>query len=227
MRLSIEEYASRFDLPITTVHDKLRKKELDYSIDEGIVHILLSSTPEPKDEQSATATIITLYRQENIQLKEKIKSLEEKIDRLIDDKEQMLRDERSRIEQVYQNRDEQLKNVLELINTKLKLSQPISISTPINENDLSYQDSDLQEKQTEQTIDADPISEQSTLDLDQRVSLRRYLKNIGLEPQHKRIVKRRFADAYGSDIRILQHKGEFYLDLSKFDYSDLLKTQRV
>ena len=220
MRLSIEEYASRFDLSIATVHDKLRKKELDYSIDEGVVHILLSSTPEPKEEQSPTATIITLYKQENMQLKEKIKSLEEKVDRLIDDKEQMLRDERSRIEQVYQNKDEQLKSVLELINTKLKLSQP----TAITDKEMAYQESDHQKEKTVQNIDADPITEQSPLDLDQRVSLRKYLKNIGLEPQHKRIVKRRFADAYGSDIRILQHKGEFYLDLSKFDYSDLLKT---
>ena len=37
------------------------------------------------------------------------------------------------------------------------------------------------------------------------------------------MIKRRFAEAYGSDIRILQYQGEFYLDLSKFDYSDLLK----
>jgi len=223
MRLSIEEYASRFDLSIATVHDKLRKKELDYSIDEGIVHILLSSTPEPKEESSPTATIITLYKQENMQLKEKIKSLEEKVDRLIDDKEQMLRDERSRIEQVYQNKDEQLKSILELINTKLKLSQP----TAISDKDMAYQDSNLQEEKSIQSIDADPIQEKNALDIDQRVSLRKYLKNIGLEPQHKRIVKRHFADAYGSDIRILQHKGEFYLDLSKFDYSDLLKTRRV
>ena len=208
MRLSIEEYASRFDLPIVTVHDKLRKKELDYSIDEGIVRILLSSTPEPQVTKSSSETLIALYQQENTQLKEKIQNLENKVDKLIDDKEQMLRDERSRIEQVYQNKDEQLKSVLELINTKLKLSQPATISTTLSD---------------EEAIDADPIIKESPINLDQRISLRKYLKNIGLEAQHKRIVKRRFADAYGSDIRILQDRGEFFLDLSKFDYSDLLK----
>jgi len=224
MRLSIEEYASRFDLPIVTVHDKLRKKELDYSIDEGIVHILLSSTPEPQATQSSGETLIVLYQQENMQLKEKIQSLENKIDKLIDDKEQMLRDERSRIEQVYQNKDEQLKSVLELINTKLKLSQPTVISTTLSENEMPYKRQYSQQDVPEEAIDADPIAKENPSNLDQRVSLRKYLKNIGLEAEQKRMVKRKFADAYGSDIRILQERGEFYLDLSKFDYSDLIKT---
>ena len=223
MRLSIEEYASRFDLPVATVHDKLRKKELDYSIDEGIVRILLSSTPEPQTTPSSSVTLMSLYQQENMELKEKINNLEEKIDKLIDDKEQMLRDERSRIEQVYQNKDEQLKSVLELINTKLKLSQPTAIATRINDNDSSYQNNHSPSDTSQESIDVDPVSEQAPINSDQRVSLRKYLKNIGLEAEEKRIIKRKFADAYGSDIRILQDRGEFYLDLSKFDYSDFLK----
>ena len=223
MRLSIEEYASRFDLPIATVHDKLRKKELDYSIDEGIVYILLSSTPEPVVEENPLSTVLTLYKQENLQLKEKIKKLEDKIDKLIDDKEQMLRDERSRIEQVYQNKDEQLKTVLELINTKLKLSQPTTIATAVNTNENPTQNHTMHDDENLQAIDADPIAQERDSNTDHRISLRKYLKNIGLEAQQKRLIKRRFATAYGSDIRVLQQAGEFYLDLSKFDYSDLLK----
>ena len=45
MRLSIDEYANRFELPVETIHTQLRNRELDYSIDNGIVYILLSSTP--------------------------------------------------------------------------------------------------------------------------------------------------------------------------------------
>ncbi|MDQ7067165.1 MAG: hypothetical protein Q9M40_03725 [Sulfurimonas sp.] len=61
-----------------------------------------------------------LYQKENQQLKEKILQLETKIDKLIDDKEQMLRDEMAKIEQVYSSKDEQLKSILELINAKLQ-----------------------------------------------------------------------------------------------------------
>ncbi len=217
MRLSIDEYANRFELPVATIHSQLRNKELDYSIDNGVVYILLSSTPEPK-QKTSVGTIIALYQKENQHLKEKLEELEKKIDRLINDKEQMLREERSRIEHLYQSKDEQLKTVLELMNTKMQLSQPAALEAVAE--DVSSVDADVEEKSTLSAEQED--SEQENVN-PHKISLRRYLKNIGLEALEKRMIKRRFAGAYGSDIRILQHGGEFYLDLSKFDYSDLLK----
>ena len=216
MRLSIDEYADRFDLPVATIHTKLRSKELNYTIDQGIVYILLSSTPEQK-QKTSVGTIIALYQKENQHLKDKIDELENKVDRLINDKEQMLREERSRIEHLYQSKDEQLKTVLELMNTKLQLSQPrpIESSQPI-----SSVETDLDEEFEVPIAVKEPEVEPHN---PHKISLRQYLKNIGLEAMEKRLIKRRFAGAYGSDIRILQHDGEFYLDLSKFDYSDLLK----
>jgi len=212
MRLSIDEYAKRFELPIATVHAKLRNKEVNYTIDNGIVYIIVTSEPEQRQKTSA-GTIIALYQKENQQLKEKIQHLEAKVDRLIDDKEQMLRDERSRIEHLYQSKDEQLKSVLELINTKLQLSQPHETQHHSEEIETEVEPH-TPDLSTPQTADSsDP----------HKIALRKYLKNIGLEAEQRRIIKRRFAGAYGSDIRVLQHRGEFYLDLAKFDYSDLLK----
>ncbi|MDA3945728.1 MAG: hypothetical protein PF439_03495 [Helicobacteraceae bacterium] len=217
MRLSIDEYANRFELPIATVHTKLRNKELEYSIDNGVVYILLSNIPDPR-QKTSVGTIIALYQKENQHLKERVKELENKIDGLISDKEQMLREERSRIEHLYQSKDEQLKTVLELINTKLQLSQPTAIKSV--DEDISSVDVELEEEDEMQTEQESQHRDNSN---PHKVSLRQYLKNIGLEAQEKRVIKRRFAGAYGSDIRILQYHGEFYLDLSKFDYSDLLK----
>lgn len=213
MRLSIDEYATQFEVPITTVHTKLRNRELNYTIDKGMVYIIVSSEPETK-QKTSVGTIIALYQKENQELKEKISDLEQKVDRLINDKEQMLREERSRIEHLYQSKDEQLKSVLELINTKLQLSQP-------SLQDVSAQAINNDE---EELIDTDEAhSNEHPHNNPHKIALRKYLKNIGLDTMEKRIIKRRFAGAYGSDIRILQHNGEFYLDLSKFDYSDLLK----
>jgi len=216
MRLSIDEYADRFNLPVATIHTKLRSKELNYTIDQGIVYILLSSTPEQK-QKTSVGTIIALYQKENQHLKDKIDELESKVDRLINDKEQMLREERSRIENLYQSKDEQLKTVLELINTKLQLShpQPIAPHQPLNSVDIELEE-EIEEPLSSKQPDPESLNPH-------KIALRQYLKNIGLEPIEKRLIKRRFAGAYGSDIRILQHGGEFYLDLSKFDYSDLLK----
>ena len=182
---------------------------MDYTIDDGVVYILLSSTPAPTPK-SSVGTIIAIYQKENQQLKDRVRALEGKIDKLIDDKEQMLRDERSRIEHLYQSKDEQLKSVLELMNTKMQLSQP--------------QAPDLDEISSVE-IEESLVQEESSHpeNSPHKISLRKYLKNIGLEGMERRRIKRRFAGAYGSDVRILQHSGEFYLDLAKFDYSDLLK----
>lgn len=217
MRLTIDDYAKRFELPMSMVHSKLRAKELDYSIENGVVYIMLEQ-PSPQKQKTSVGTIIALYQKENQQLKERIQELESKIDKLIDDKEQMLREERTRIEHLYQSKDEQLKTVLELINTKLQLSQPTRVETAEEEpHDIDV------EQEEESVLPTEPGPLERETANPHKISLRRYVKNIGLEPHEKRLIKRRFAGAYGSDIRILQHNGEFYLDLSKFDYSDLLK----
>jgi len=210
MQLSIDEYAKQFDVPMATVHTKLRNRELNYTIDNGFVYIIVSSEPETK-QKTSVATIIALYQKENQELKEKINTLENKVDRLINDKEEMLREERSRIEHLYQSKDEQLKTVLELINTKMQLEQPQT--APAEE--ISNVDVEINVA-AEENLSQPPSNPH-------KISLHKYLKNIGLEGIERRRVKRRFAGAYGSDIRILQHNGEFYLDLAKFDYSDLLK----
>ena len=39
----------------------------------------------------------------------------------------------------------------------------------------------------------------------------------------RKTIKRRFSEAFGADSRILLKNGLFYLDLNRYDYSDLLK----
>jgi small-conductance mechanosensitive channel len=161
--------------------------------------------------KATVGTIIALYQKENRYLKEKINALEAKIDTLIDDKQQMLREERERIEQVYNTKDEQLKTILELIHTKLLLlknEESEAPSTTVHEVDPADDD--------EESIDA-------TWQHREFVELQRYLKHLDLSSADKKRIKKRFAGAYGSDVRIIQQNGAFYLDFSKYDYSDLLK----
>ncbi len=228
MRFTIDEYSQRFKMSKEMIQSRIMNKRLYYIIEEGITYIIVprSSLDEPQrraiheekkqERQTRTpapapvskpkttvGTIIALYQKENLQLKQRIKELEAKIDKLIDDKEQMLRDERDRIEKVYSNKDEQLKTILELVNTKLMLSQ--------NSNAVH----DVEPTQ-EEAIDAS--WQQSEF-----VELRSYLKSLELPSSVKKEIKKRFAQAYGSDIRVIQQNGQFYLDFSKYDYSDLLK----
>lgn len=217
MRFTVEEYAKTFKMSKEMIHNKLRTKKLNYIIEGGVTYIIVarstldeskrqeisqpSQTPKPPAPQKTTVgMIIALYQKENQQLKLKIKELEDKIDRLVSDKEQMLIAERHRIEEIYAAKDEQLKNILEVINTKLMLSQ----SSSIHDVDVTP---------------ANPVNPPLSNTI---IELKRYLKFIGMGQEERKNVRRRFEQLFGSDPRIIQKSGEFYVDLSRYDYTDLL-----
>lgn len=222
MRFTVDEYAKTFKMSKEMIQNKLRTKRLNYIIEGGITYIIVprsslseekrqelaqnvkpTTLPAPASQKTTVGMIIALYQKENQQLKLKIKELETKVDRLVHDKEQMLIAERERIEEIYVAKDEQLKNLLEVINTKLLLSR----DTGVHDVDITS------------TPVAPPITPTLSSGI---IELKRYLKFIGMGSEERKAVKRRFELAYGSDIRIIQKEGEFYIDLSKYDYTDFL-----
>ena len=199
MKLTLDEYSKHFNITKDVIYSKLRTKKLDYAVENGIVYIIDNSNTDLLDKQKTTiATIITLYKKENRQLKEKIVQLENKIDKLIADKEKMFKDEISKIETLHALKDKQLKNILELINTKLTLEQKKQTIHEIES--LEYQTNDTH-----------------------IIELKSYLKTLDLKPYQKKVIKKRFLASYNKDIRIIKQNGKVYLDFSKYDYSDLLE----
>lgn len=224
MRLTIDEYCKSFKMSREMVNSKLRAKKLNYIIEDGTSYIIVSqksfqNTPEEAatevkketlskttalvKQKTTVATVLALYQRENQQLKDRIIQLESKIDKLIDDKEQMLRDEMQKIEQVYSAKDEQLKTILQLINTKLMM------------------DNHVQEVHEIETIANEEI--QRAAPEHELVELRSYIKTLELKAYKRKIIKKRFLAVYDSDVRIIQQNGKLYLDFSKYDYSDLLE----
>ncbi len=219
MRLTIDEYSKHFKMSKEMLNSKIRAKKLNYIIEGGITYIIVtrdsinkSTEPNIEEKKEATtitqhpiiqnvltkpkttvATVLALYQRENKHLKDKIIQLEAKVDKLVNDKEQMLRNEIDKLEQVYTAKDEQLKNILKLINTKLMLEQQPQTIHEIE----SFNDSQL-------------------------VELRGYLKTLDLVSHQRKAIKKRFLAVHDSDIRILQQNGKLYLDFSRYDYSDLL-----
>ena len=226
MRLTLDEYSKHFKMSKEMINSKLRAKKLNYIIENGTTYIIVTKVSTDKNKRDAiikeqttktqekveqktvakpkttVATVLALYQRENQHLKEKITQLEAKIDKLIDDKEQMLRDERDKIESLYNAKDEQLKNILELINTKLMLEQ---------------------KQQTIHEIETFEVKETPTKDESHIVELREYLKSLGLKPHQRKVIRKRFLAAYDSDVRVIKQNGKLYLDFSKYDYSDLLE----
>ncbi|MFA6191548.1 MAG: hypothetical protein WC665_04270 [Sulfurimonas sp.] len=224
MRLTLDEYSRHFRMSKEMISSKLKEKKLNYIIDDGVTYILVtrnsleshknSEEIQRKAQEEArkaltkpkitVATVLALYQRENQQLKEKIAQLESKIDKLIDDKEQMLRDEMNKIEQVYSAKDEQLKNILELVNAKLMLDN---------------RQQAVHEIQDYETIEDTQVNDNAS----QLIELRDYLRTLDLKSNQRKIIKKRFLAVYDNDIRVLQQNGKLYLDFSKYDYSDLLE----
>jgi hypothetical protein len=219
VRFTVDEYAKTFKMSKEMIQNKLRTKRLNYIIEGGVTYIIVPrsslneekrqeisqsktvpSAPLPAPQKTTVGMIIALYQKENQQLKLKIKELEAKVDRLVNDKEQMLIAERERIEEIYTAKDEQLKNFLEVINTKLLLSQ----NNAVHDVDVTV------------TAPLTPSLPNGVIEL------KRYLKFIGMGSEERKAVKRRFEASFGSDVRIIQKEGEFYVDLSKYDYTDFL-----
>jgi len=208
MKLTIDEYSQRFKMSKEMVHSKIKNKKLDYIIENAQTLIIVkddvarkNSTTKTKvnsqNKHTTVATVLALYKRENHFLKLKIEQLEKKIDGLIDDKEQMLRDERDRIEQIYANKDEQLQHILELINAKLKHEQ--------------LKSEDILEVEHKDQIEKDEI-----------IDLKSYLKTLDLKQAHRKTIKKRFESVAKKDIRIIEQNGKLFLNFSRYDYSDLL-----
>lgn len=219
MRFSIEDYAKTFKMSKEMIHNKIRTKKLNYIVEGGIPYIIVHSnsidgnpqpasldkstspTTSPVPTKTSIGMVISLYQKENHHLKLKIKELEAKVDSLIHDKEQMLIADRNRIEEIYTAKDEQLKSILEVLSTKLM---------------LSHNDNTVHDVIATQPQNLTPLSSTGIIEL------KRYLKFIGIGSEDRKIIRNRFSQGYGSDIRIIQKEGEFYVDLSKYDYTDLL-----
>lgn len=215
MKLTLDEYSKKFKMSKEMISSKLRSKKLNYIVEDDTVYIIVPDEASPQLQQrpqqntppakprTTVAMVLSLYQKENLQLKAKIVQLEEKIDKLINDKEQMLRDEMSKIEKVYATKDEQLKQVLELLNTKL-----------LAQNSNTVHDVEPL-PQTQKAIEVEKEN--------QIVELKTYLKTLDLEPYQRKIIKKRFLAVYDSDIRVIKQNGKLYLDFAKYDYSDLLE----
>lgn len=224
MQITIDEYAARYKMSKEMIRAKLRAGRLSYTETEGTTYIIVDDAElqtanlaqEPTERRKTTAgAIIMMYQKENMQLKQKIAELETKIDALISDKEQMLREERDRIEAVYASRDEQLKSFLELVNAKL-----VQESFKLGGAHFSEQISPA--VNTASSTPNQTNTPDSSTAHARPMELLKYLESMHYTDAEVKTVKKRFAKAYGNDIRVNQQNGEFILDFSKYDYSDLL-----
>lgn len=206
-KLSVAEAAEKFKVSKEAIHNRIRRGSLDCVIEHGTKYVLIDEPATPVQEPSDTK-YYSYIEEENNSLKAKVKELEKQNLSLREQKEQMLILEKKKIEQIYKERDEQLKQVLHTITSKF----------------LPHMDNKVEEYVDVEDIEASTV-EVKDLDItsSEPMTLKSFLKLKKYKPAKRLRIKNRFKRLIGSDNRIMRKKGKVYIDPVKYDYRDLLE----
>ena len=207
-KLTIEAAAKHFGVSKEAIHNRIRRGSLEVLVEEGVKLVKVGdarvvkprakATPAPRNS-SNDERYYKLLQEQNDKLQTRVEKLESETRTLRDQKEQMLIEERQKIEQIYKDKDAQLKQVLNTLATQFMLTQaPESVEEEITD-----------------TVEI--VEEASAL-----ISLKKYLKSKKLSEKKSTKIKKRFMKKASNDERIITVGSKLYIDPVKYDYSDLL-----
>ena len=212
-KLSISDAAEQLGISREAIHNRIRRGSLQSMVENGVKLVMLgdedkAQTPSKKidSKKSLSHTDERYYKfleDQNIKLQQKVETLEGETRTLRDQKEKMLIEERIKIEQIYKEKDEQLKNIINAISSKFILS------TPQNREELF--EAEIEEK-----------SEEEPLENRRLMSLNKYLKSRDFSKKKISKIKEKFKEYSKDDSRIITIGKKLYIDLQKYDYSDLM-----
>ena len=211
-KMSVAEAAAFFGVSKEAIHNRIRRGSLKSAVgSDGVKLVLVDETSRVKKAAPKRATknsanderYYKLLEAQNAKLQERVEVLENETRSLRDQKEQMLIEERQKIEAIYKEKDEQLKNILQTISSKFMLGAPL--------------------EEREDTLEAEMIEVEEDIIESNVVSLKKYLKSSGFSEKKIKKIKKRFKEKAKNDERVIIIGTKYYLDTAKYDYKDLLK----
>ncbi|MFT5835828.1 MAG: hypothetical protein ACI9RG_000721 [Sulfurimonas sp.] len=218
-KMNIADAALKLGVSKEAIHNRIRRGSLESVIEDGVKYVLLkedgASTNKPTPKRTNTRVIheadsryYKLLEEQNERLQQKVDKLEGETKTLREQKEQILIEERIRIENIYKDKDEQLKNILNAISSKFLLNSPSA--------ELVLESEELVEAEIESE---DNESEEESNDL---ISLKKYLKDTKYSDKKSQKIKDRVKKVSKKDSRIVTVGKKFYINPAKFDYSDII-----
>ena len=201
--MTIEEAARHYGVSKEAIHNRIRRGTLKAIIENDVKYVLIDPNAKKRTASTAKSTSVavdgfnTFLKEQNKELQQKIEKLEAETRRLREEKEQLLIEERERIEQIYKEKDEQLKNILATISSKFLLE-----AKPLQEEE--HLEAEIEEP-CEPTI----------------ISLKKYLKKSDLSEKKRKKIYAKVKKIAKKDKRFFVEGSKIYLDITSFDYSDL------
>lgn len=215
-KLTISDAAEQLGVSKEAIHNRIRRGSLQSVVENGVKLVVLSKdentqAASKKSNNKTTAHNLDeryykFLEEQNVKLQQKVETLEGETRSLRDQKEQMLIEERIKIENIYKEKDEQLKNILNAISSKFMLNTP--------ENNLSNSDNELFEAEIEEKKKEDFVENRRL------ISLNKYLKSKDFSKKKISNIKEKFEKNAKEDSRIVIIGKKYYIDLQKYDYSD-------
>lgn len=210
-KLSVAEAAEQFKVSKEAIHNRIRRGSLDCVIEHGVKYVLIDE-PASASKVPDNDKYYNYIEDENRALKEKVTDLEKQNLDLRDQKEMMLIEEKKKIEQIYKERDEQLKQVLHTITSKF----------------LPHIEQKLVDETADDIVDVEELGETNPSgdnenSYSEPIRLKRFLKLKAYKPAKRQRIKNRFKRLVGRDERVVRTDGKIYIDPVKYDYKDLLE----
>lgn len=212
-KVTIHDAAELLGVSKEAIHNRIRRGSLQSVVEDGIKLVILDKEESVQPLTKKTTTQKSLHQtpdryykfleEQNEKLQQKVETLEKETRSLRDQKEQMLIEERLKIERIYKEKDEQLKNIINAISTKLMLHAPQEM---------------IEGEITEQV---DP-RESAAQEGQRLISINKYLKSRDFPKKERVRIKENFAKNAKEDARIITIGKKHYIDLQKYDYSDLM-----
>ena len=212
-KLSISDAAEQLGISREAIHNRIRRGSLQSVVEDGIklvmlgdddkIQAVLRKTDSKKSLNHTDERYYKFLEDQNIKLQQKVETLEGETRTLRDQKEKMLIEERIKIEQIYKEKDEQLKSIINAISSKFILS------TPQNKEELF--EAEIEEKSSEEPLENRRL-----------MSLNKYLKSRDFSKKKISKIKEKFKEYSKDDSRIIAIGKKLYIDLQKYDYSDLM-----
>jgi len=206
-KMSVAEAAEHFGVSREAIHNRVRRGSLEVVVEDGVKLIVVDTNAKKATRRvaSKTATLSSdryykLLEEQNTKLQSRVEKLEDETRTLRDQKELMLIQEREKIEQIYKEKDEQLKNILSSISSQFMLNAPKKEEV----------------EALEAEIDEIPVV------LSEPISLNKYLKSTNYSKKKIEKIKKRFKKVAKKDERIIMIGKKIYIDLDKYEYGDLL-----
>ncbi len=209
-KMSVADAAEFFGVSKEAIHNRIRRGSLRCEVIDGqkYVDIDAKSTPANKTKnthQRKTSNIDSKYNEfleeQNSMLQKKVEKLENETRTLRDQKEQMLIDEREKIESIYKEKDEQLKSVINMISSNLMLEKKPEVQESVEAEIETLE------------VHAEPQLQENW------ISLKKFLKAQNYKKEKRKKIEKQFMKkAKKGDDTILVKEDKCYIDLDRFGY---------